>query len=56
MGAKKGVLAVVVLFIGFYMFQDPKGLADLASTGSSAAWDLTAQLFEATIAFLNELL
>jgi hypothetical protein len=56
MDAKKGVLAVVVLFIGFYMFNDPAGLADLASVGGSKGWDLTTQLFEATIKFLNELL
>jgi len=55
MDAKKGVLAVVVLFIGFYLFTDPAGLADLAAVGGSKGWDLTTQLFEATIKFLNEL-
>lgn len=56
MDAKKGVLAVVVLFIGFYLFTDPAGLADLASAGGSQGWTLTTELFEATIKFLNELL
>ena len=56
MDAKKGVLAVVVLFVGFYMFKDPSGLADLASTAATEGWALTTQLFEATIRFLNELL
>jgi hypothetical protein len=56
MDAKKGVLAVVVLFIGFYLFTDPAGLADLATTGGGKAWEITTQLFEATIRFLDELL
>lgn len=56
MDAKKGVLAVIVLFLGFYMFTDPAGLAELASTGGDKGWDLTTQLFEATIKFLDELI
>jgi hypothetical protein len=55
MNAKKGVLAVLVLFLGFYLFTDPRGLADLAGQGGSEGWDLLTQLFEATIRFLNEL-
>ena len=55
MNAKKGVLAVVVLFLGFYMFTDPRGLADLAEVSGSNGWDLTTEFFEATIRFLNEL-
>lgn len=56
MDAKKGVLAVVVLFIGFYLFKDPAGLAALASDGGGIGWDFTTQLFEATIKFLDELI
>lgn len=55
MNAKKGVFVVIVLFIGFYMFKDPSGLASLASNGAGEGWALTTQLFEATIRFLNEL-
>ncbi|QIX27403.1 hypothetical protein ncot_12915 [Nocardioides sp. JQ2195] len=55
MNAKKGVLAVVILFVGFYMFKDPSGLAELASAGAGEGWSLTTQLFDATIRFLNEL-
>jgi len=55
MNAKKGVLIVLVLFLGFYLINDPRGLADLAGEGGGKAWDLTIQLFEATIRFLNEL-
>jgi hypothetical protein len=52
---KKVALVVIVLFLGFYLFRDPSGLADLAEQGGSSAWGLTTQLFEATIRFLDEL-
>lgn len=55
MDAKKGVLLVVVVFLGFYMFKDPSGLADLSSTALSGGWDLATQFFDATIRFINEL-
>lgn len=55
MDAKKGVLALIVLFLGFYMFTDPAGLASLAKEGGGEGWELTTQLFEATIKFLDEL-
>ena len=55
MNAKKVVLALVVLFLGFYLINDPRGLAELAGEGGGKGWDLTTQLFEATIRFLNEL-
>ena len=55
MNVKKVVLLAVVLFLGFYMFTDPRGLADLAEVSGSNGWDLTTQFFEATIRFLNEL-
>jgi hypothetical protein len=56
MDAKKLLLVLVVVFLGFYMFQDPRGLADLAGQAGSGLWALTTQLFEATIRFLDELL
>jgi hypothetical protein len=55
MNAKKIVLVVLVLFLGFWMFNDPRGLADMAGSGGSSLWDMTTQLFEATIRFVNEL-
>ena len=48
-------LVVIVVFLGFYMFRDPSGLADLAAEAAAGAWSLTTDLFEATIRFLNEL-
>jgi len=35
---KKGVLALVVVFIGFYMFTDPNGLAQTSKEGAGALW------------------
>jgi hypothetical protein len=55
MSAKKGVLAILVLFLGFYMFTDPGGLAAMARSGGGNGWDLITKFFEATIRFLNEL-
>ena len=55
MNAKKLVLVVLVLFLGFWMFNDPRGLADMAGSGGSNLWEMTTQLFEATIRFINEL-
>ncbi len=34
MNAKKAILALVVVFLGFWMFTDPNGLADAASAGA----------------------
>ena len=54
MNTKKVVLAVVVVFLGFWMFTDPHGLADAASAGGEQTWDLTTELFGALIAFIRE--
>lgn len=55
MDAKKGALAIVVLFLGFWMFKDPTGLADVASAGAGSGWAMLTKFFDATINFLNEL-
>jgi hypothetical protein len=52
---KKLLLLAVVVFLGFWMFTDPTGLADIAKSGSSKGWDLTTQLFTATIDFIKTL-
>ncbi len=44
-------LALVVVFLGFWMFTDPDGLAD----SSGALWGATTQLFSAVIRFFGEL-
>lgn len=50
---KKVILLLVVVFVLFYMFTDPAGLATLAKDGGAAGWDLLQQLFAAVIRFLN---
>jgi hypothetical protein len=50
---KKGVLALVVVFIGFYMFTDPNGLAQTSKEGAGALWEALTSLFGALIDFLD---
>lgn len=52
---KKAVLALIVVFVGFWMFTDPSGLADSAKTVGAQGWDLTEQLFQAVIKFFDAL-
>lgn len=51
MDVKKIALIAVVLFLGFWMFTDPTGLADIAKTVGSEGWDMTTELFTAVIDF-----
>lgn len=55
MDAKKLLLALVVVFIGFWMYTDPRGLADAAGQSGGAAWTLATQLFGAVIDFVRVL-
>lgn len=52
---KKALVAVVVVFLGFWMFTDPGGLADTLQAGGEQTWTLTQQLFAAVIDFLGAL-
>lgn len=53
--AKKVVLLLVVVFLGFWMFTDPSGLAATARDGGGEAWDLLVSFFRAVIRFVGEL-
>jgi hypothetical protein len=55
MNAKKALLAVVVVFLGFWMFTDPNGLADAATAAGAQTWQLATQLFTAVIDFFGAL-
>lgn len=55
MNTKKLVLGVVVVFVGFWMFTDPNGLAQAARDGAGQVWDLAVQLFSAVIEFIGAL-
>lgn len=51
----KGVLAVLVVFFGFWMFTDPSGLADFTSSSGDSLWGWGQQLFSSVIEFLGDL-
>jgi hypothetical protein len=51
----KLIAAVVVLFIGFWLFTDPRGLADFAAEGGGMVWSITEEMFLATMTFLREI-
>ncbi|MDO7867286.1 hypothetical protein [Nocardioides jiangxiensis] len=55
MNLKKLILLVGALFIAFWLFQDPQGLADVASTFGEKGWDVTQQLFNSIISFVQSL-
>ena len=55
MNTKKAILALIVVFLGFWMFTDPAGLADAAKSGFSQTWNLAEQLFGAVIRFFGAL-
>ena len=52
---KKGVGLLVILFLGFWLVQDPSGFAESAKTTGSAIWDLLTKLFDSFIAFIKSL-
>jgi hypothetical protein len=48
----KGLLAVIALFFGFWLFTDPGGMAGAAESASSWAWAMTQDLFTSVIDFI----
>ena len=52
---KKGVGLLVILFLGFWLVQDPNGFADSAKSTVSTIWDLLTQVFDSSISFLKSL-
>jgi hypothetical protein len=51
----KGVLAVVVVFFGFWMFTDPHGLAEFTQSSGDSIAGWGKQLFTSLIEFLGDL-
>ena len=49
------VIAVLVLFVGFWMVQSPDQLADFASESAAWVWEMTTMLFSSLIDFLGTL-
>lgn len=59
---KKGVGLLVILFLGFWLVQDPGGFADSAETAGSgvwgvlvAIWEMIQRLFDALLSFINSI-
>jgi hypothetical protein len=52
---KKGVVLLVVLFLGFWLVQDPNGFAASAKQTGTAVWDLLVQLFDGIISFFKSI-
>lgn len=52
---QKLVLVLVVVFLGFWMFTDPSGLADAGGAVGSKLMTWTGNLFDAVITFVDEL-
>jgi hypothetical protein len=50
---RKGIVLLVIIFIGFYMFNDPDGLAQVVKEGGGNLKDGLQNLFTALIDFLN---
>jgi hypothetical protein len=50
---KKGVVLLVILFLGFWLVQDPNGFAQSAKDTVATLWDLLVQLFDAVISFIK---
>lgn len=53
MNAKKLIGLLVIVFLGFWMFTDPNGLAETAKTAGTNGWALTTQLFDGVIDFVG---
>jgi len=52
---KKSVLLLVILFLGFWLVQDPNGFAASAKQTGTALWELLSKLFESVISFVHSL-
>jgi hypothetical protein len=52
---KKAVVPVLVVFLGFWLVTDPRGLADRAGDGGGKAWEATGDVFSSAITFFGEL-
>ncbi|MEP9385251.1 hypothetical protein [Nocardioides sp. KR10-350] len=55
MNLKKVLFAVLVVFLGFWLFTDPHGLAVTAKDVGGAAWVGLTSLFTKVIDFIGSL-
>jgi hypothetical protein len=52
---KKSVVLLVILFLGFWLVQDPNGFAASAKETGTAIWDLLVKLFDGIISFFKSI-
>ena len=55
LNGKKIMLVVVVVFLGFGLLSDPRGMADQLQSAGGSGWDLTERLFSGVIDFFGAL-
>ena len=55
MNGKKVFLALLVVFLGFWMFQDPHGFAVSAKDLAGGVWDALTVVFTGLVRFFREL-
>lgn len=55
MNTKKVVLTLLVVFLGFWMFNDPHGFAVSAKSLGAGSWDVLTQFFQGLIRFTREM-
>ena len=54
-GLKKSVVLLVILFLGFWLVQDPGGFAASAKETGTAIWELLVMLFDGIINFFKSI-
>jgi hypothetical protein len=54
-GMKKAIIAVLVVFLGYWLFNDPHGLATSAKSAGNGSWEAVTTLFTKVITFLGDL-
>jgi hypothetical protein len=52
---KKGVGLLVILFLGFWLVQDPNGLANSVQNAGNAIWDVLSTLFTSLREFFQSI-
>ena len=55
MNVKKALLVLVVVFLGFWMFQDPHGFSVVAKSLGSGSWEVLTTLFTGLIQVIHRL-